>query len=123
VAAPSILDIDWPRLSRWCLLGTIVMLLWLLAPTAKCSWIAFRDTPLGEVDEDHTPSDADRERVVQGTGFFPRWGRAIEGCYREAPLLGQERWKAGLLVGFAALTLLAWSLGHWERRKKRTFAR
>ena len=119
---PSWLDLDWPRLARWCLLGTVVMLLWLLAPVAKCSWIAFRDTPIGEVDEDKLPGEADRDRVEEGTGFFPRWGRAIEGCYRRTPLLGQERWKAYLLCGFAALMLLGRTLGWWERRRKSTFA-
>ncbi|HEY5921885.1 MAG TPA: hypothetical protein VIV11_09460 [Kofleriaceae bacterium] len=120
---PNRFEVDWRRLFRWCLLGTIVMLLWLLAPTVKCSWIAFRDTPIGEVDEEQMPGEADKERVVQGTGFFDRWGIAIRGCYRQTPLFGQERWKGHLLVGFAALGLLAWSLDYWERRRRRTFDR
>lgn len=98
------------------------MLIWLLAPVAKCSWIAFRDTPIGEVDEDQLPGHTDRDRVEQGTGFFPRWGRAIQGCYRQTPLFGQERWKGHLLIGFSALMVIAWSLGWWERRRKSTFA-
>lgn len=122
VARSSWLDIDWPRLSRWCLLGTIVMLLWLLAPVATCSWQAFRDTPIGEVAEGEAPAQADRERVEQGTGFFSRWGSATAGCYRQRPLFGQERWKGHLLVGFGVLTVLGWTLGWWERRRKRTFA-
>ena len=120
---PSRFDIDWQRLSRWCLLGTIVMLLWLLAPVAKCSWIAFRDTPIGEVDDEGVPGQADKERVVEGTGFFSRWGTAIKGCYRATPLFGQEGWKSNLLIGFTALTLLAWSIGYFERRRKRTYDR
>ena len=119
---PSRFDIDWRRLSRWCLLGTIVMLLWLLAPTAKCSYIAFRDTPIGEVDEDQMPGQADKDRVVEGTGFFDRWGVAIKGCYKQTPLLGQEAWKRNLLFGFAAVMWLAWLIDWYERRKKSSFA-
>jgi hypothetical protein len=119
---PSFLDIDWARLSRWCLLGTFVMLIWLLAPTAKCSWIAFRDTPIGEVSDEDAPGQSDQQRVEQGAGFFPRWGRAIKGCYAVTPIFGQERWKGGLLIGFAALWALGKAMGRWERRKKSTFA-
>lgn len=119
---PSRFDIDWRRLSRWCLLGTIVMTLWLLAPTVKCSWGAFRDTPIGEVDEDQMPGQADKDRVVEGTGFFDRWGIAIKGCYKQTPLLGQQAWKKDLLFGFAAVMLLAWGLHWYERKKKTTFA-
>lgn len=118
---PSRFDIDWQRLSRWTLLGTIVMLLWLLGPVAKCSWYAFRDTPIGEVDENDVPGQSDKERVEQGTGFFSRWGVAVKGCYRQTPLFGQEPWKGKLLVGFGAVTLIAWSIGYYERRKKRTY--
>ena len=32
----------------WCLLGTAIMVVWLMAPVAKCSFAAFRDTPLSE---------------------------------------------------------------------------
>ena len=116
-------DIDWQRLARWTLLGTIVMTLWLLAPVAKCSWSAFRDTPIGEVSEEDAPGQADKERVVEGTGFFSRWGSAIKGCYAQTPLLGQEPWKRNVLLGFGAVTLLAWAIGYYERRRKRTFER
>ena len=114
-------DLDWPRVSRWCLLFTIVMTLWLLAPTAKCSWGAFRDTPLDEIQPDD-PGQADKERVDAESGFFERWGHAIKGCYKQTPLLGQEPWKKDLLIGFGSLTVLAWSLGWWERKKKSSFA-
>ena len=103
------------------LLGTIVMLLWLLAPVAKCSWYAFRDTPIGEVNEDDTPGQSDKERVEQGTGFFSRWGTAVKGCYAQTPLFGQEPWKGKLLVGFGVDTVLAWTIGYIERRNKRTY--
>ena len=123
MAGSSRFDIDWQRLARWTLLGTIVMLLWLLAPVVKCSWIAFRDTPIGEVSEEGAPGQSDKERVIEGTGFFSRWGSAIKGCYAETPLLGQEAWKRNVLVGLGAVTLLAWALGYYERRRKRTFDR
>jgi hypothetical protein len=118
---------DWQRIARWTLLGTIVMLLWLLAPVAKCSWRAFRDTPIGEVedsvDDQRAPGQADKDRVVEGTGFFSQLGSSVRWCYRQTPLLGQEPWKRTLLVGFGALTVLAWSIGAWERRRKRTYGR
>ena len=123
MARPSRFEVDWRRLFRWCLLGTIVMTLWLLGPTIKCSWYAFRDEPIGEVDEEAMPGQADKDRVVQGTGFFDRWGYAIKGCYRQTPLFGQERWKESLMLGFAGLALLAWLIDYWERRRRRTFDR
>ena len=103
------------------------MVLWLLAPVVKCSYAAFRDTPIGEIadqpESDRAVGQADKDRVVEGTGFFSKFGRAVKECYRETPLLAQERWKRNLLFGFTALTLLGWSLGYYERRKKRTFDR
>ena len=112
-------DPDWRRLSRWCLLGAIVMGIWLLAPTVKCSWVAFRDTPIGEVDED-SPGDADKERVEQGTGFFDRWGVAIKGCYKQTPPLDQESWKVFLFFGFAGVSLVGRLIHRYEASKKRT---
>ncbi len=120
---PSRFDFDWPRISRWCLLGTIVMLLWLLAPVATCSWGAFRDTPMGEIEP---PADVTAgqpgEEHAEGPGFLERWGGAMKACYRKTPLLGQEGWKGNLLIGFGALTVIAWALGWNERRRHRTFA-
>ena len=79
---PSRFDFDWPRISRWCLLGTFVMLLWLLAPVAKCSWGAFRDTPIGAVEEppeDITaPGQADKERVAEGTDLSTSFLSLVE---------------------------------------------
>ncbi|HEY5949249.1 MAG TPA: hypothetical protein VIV40_27335 [Kofleriaceae bacterium] len=127
MGASSRFDIDWQRLARWCLLGTIVMLLWLLAPVAKCSWAAFRDTPIGDVEEqadnERAPGQADKERVLEGAGFFSRWGSAMKGCYAQTPLFGHESWKGKLLIGFGALTVLGWSIGWYERRGKRTIGR
>jgi len=118
----SPLDLDWARISRWSLLGAIVMMLWLLAPVARCSWIAFRETPIGEVSEE-SPAATDKERVEQGAGFFPRWGRAVKGCYQQTPLFSQERWKTTLMLVFAGVTLLGWTITYVERRRRRTFDR
>jgi hypothetical protein len=120
---PRALDFDWQRLARWCLLGAVVMLLWLLAPVVKCSWQAFADTPIGEVDEADAPGQADQERVQQGTGFFSRWGHAIKGCYAATPINGQEPWKATLLYVFVGATILFRTIAYLERRRKRTFER
>ena len=112
-------DIDWPRIGRWALLGFVVMLLWLMVPVAKCSWHAFKDEPLGEVDaETANPGQADNQRVEEGAGFFARWGHAIKGCYKLTPLFGQEQWKGYLLVGFGSAAALCWILGRLGRRRK-----
>lgn len=118
----AILDLDWRRWMRWSILGAIVMTLWLLAPTARCSWAAFRAEPL---DEAHPMSDtpgAHKAEVVEGEGFFARWGSAIEYCYARTPLLGQERYKRNLLFGFAGAALLFFALSEIERRRKRTYS-
>jgi hypothetical protein len=112
------IDPNWPRIGRWTLLGAVVMLLWLLAPTAKCSWAAFRDEPLSEA----TPMSDGSERSHE-PGFFTRWGTAIEGCYKQTPLLGQESWKRNALFGLAGMSVLAYSLASWERRRKRGYDR
>jgi hypothetical protein len=97
------------------------MVVWLMAPVARCSFQAFRDTPIGEVESDQ-PSDSDAKRVEEGRGFFERLGSEAKVCYRRTPLFGQESWKSGLLLGFAALTALGWLIGKWEKRRKGTFA-
>ena len=72
----ALIDPNWPRIGRWALLGTVVMFLWLLAPTAKCSLGAFRDQPLSEA----TPQ-SDGSAKSEEPGFFTRWGTAINGCF------------------------------------------
>jgi hypothetical protein len=109
-----VFDLDWPRISRWALLATIVMTLWLLAPVAKCSYAAFRDTPLASDTEEVSQSDADR--VAQGKGFFETLGAATKVCYARTPLLDQD-WKSDVLLGAAAVTVLAWGLGKLQRRR------
>ena len=87
---------DWRRVMRWCLLGTTVMFLWLIAPVVKCSFRAFQDTPLSEVDEHVAVSQTDANRVDQSKGFVEKVTTAAQVCYARTPLLGQEPWKANL---------------------------
>lgn len=115
------LDFDWRRISRWCCLGTIVMVVWLLVPVARCSFTTFRDTPLGEVAEDKAPADADRDRVSQGQGFFETWLGSTKRCYERTPLLGQEPWKKYLLLSFGGMTLVAWLIARIMARRRRTY--
>jgi hypothetical protein len=98
------------------------MVIWLLVPTVKCSFKAFKDTPIGETDSNDV-ADTDQDRVKQGTGFWSRWGGAMKECYAETPLLGQEAWKRDLLYLFVALGLIAWTLDRVEKRRRRTFER
>lgn len=113
------LDPDWKRLSRWCLLGTVVMLVWLLVPVARCGFATFRDTPLSEYDPTK-PEEADRHRVESGEGFFHDVVAGTRWCYGRTSLTNQEPWKTQLLVGFASATLIAWLVGRITRRSART---
>jgi hypothetical protein len=108
-----VIDPNWPRIRRWCLLGAVVMLLWLAAPIARCSWAAFRDEPLNEA----MPHDA-QDNPRPDRSFFSRWGSAIEGCYASTPLLGQEPWKRNVLFALLGLALLSHVASLVERRKK-----
>jgi hypothetical protein len=111
-------DPNWPRIGRWTLLGAIVMLLWLIAPTVKCSLSSFREEPLSEA-----MPVTDGSGPPEEPGFFTRWGTAIKGCYKQTPLLGQEAWKRNLLFGFAGLSTLAYLLAAWERKRKQGYDR
>lgn len=111
------IDPNWQRIRRWCVLGAIAMVLWLLAPVVTCSWQAFRDEPLTEAQ----PVSDGVDRPPQDRGFFARWGSAIELCYARTPLLGQEAWKRNLLFAFAGLAVVAHVADRIERRRKRTF--
>jgi hypothetical protein len=116
------LDFDWRRTFRWSAFLAVVMVIWLMAPTVKCSFKAFEDTPISDVESDNA-ADADKERVQQGTGFWSKWGHEMKVCYRDKPLLGQEPWKKYLLFAFLAIGALAWSLDRIEKRRRRTFDR
>ena len=106
---------------RWCLLGTTVMVLWLMAPVVKCSFHAFQDTPLSEVDDNVAVSQTDANRIDQSKGFVEKVTTAAKVCYAQTPLLGQEPWKASLLLGFGAATLLLWGLHRWDSYRRKTF--
>jgi len=117
-ALSALFDLDWRRISRWALLGAVVMLLWLLAPVAKCSYAAFRDTPLTEYDAPPAdPASADRHRVEEGKSFAGNWIDSVRTCYVRTPLLGQEDWKGDLLIGCIFVTVLGWLLHGRERRR------
>ena len=108
------LDLDWPRISRWALLATIVMTCWLLAPVAKCSYAAFRDTPLATDTDDASQADADR--IARGKGFFDTLGSATKVCYARTPLLDQGC-KSDVFLGAGAVMIIAWGLGKLQRRR------
>jgi hypothetical protein len=111
----------WKSIMRWCLLATVIMFVWLMIPTAKCSLDAFRDTPLPEAGP-HDPSGGyDTPPDEEEPGFFSKLGSAMSRCYNAKPLFGQESWKSNLLVVFAALTTLAWVMKYLEERKKGSF--
>jgi hypothetical protein len=119
VASWSLLDYDWRRISRWCLLGAIVMCLWLLAPVAKCSYYAFRDIPLDENDTAPIdPTKADQQRVDDGKNFVGGWVQETKYCYRRTPLLDQEPWKTNVLFGFVGVAVLGFTL-HRLRKPSR----
>ncbi len=108
---------DWARLTTWCALGVLVMLVWLLVPVATCSWRAFRDTPLGEMDP-NAPAQTDKSRVDAGKGFWDELGTATHACYAKTPLLGQEAWKTSLLFTFAAVGVAGWAMGRVTSKRR-----
>jgi hypothetical protein len=121
VPLPSFLDLDWRRLMRWSILLSVVMTLWLLAPTAKCSWSAFRNEPL---DEAHPISDtpgSHKQDVVEGDGVFSRWGSAVKYCYSRSRPLGSSSWKRTLLFVFIGGGLVCFGLSEIERRNKKKY--
>jgi hypothetical protein len=101
---------DWPRLSRWCLIGTIGMLVYLLAPVARCTWRAFRDTPISGAASE-SPGDTDQVRVDRGRGFVAGMFEACGDCYQRTPLPGQELWEKQTLAVLGGATLLTFLIG------------
>jgi hypothetical protein len=122
MALPKILDLNWRRLMRWSILGAVVMMLWLLAPTVKCSWKAWRDEPLDEAYPLSDTPGAHKQDVIEGDGFFSRWGSAIKLCYKRKPPFDQEKWKRNLFVGFAAAAMLFFIISEIEKRTKKTYS-
>ena len=113
-------DFDWRRLFWWCRLGAVVMVIWLMAPSVKCSFKAFEDTPIADASSDNA-SDVDKDRVQQGTGFWSKWGHQMKVCYNEKPLFGQEAWKRTVLLALLGIGALAWLLDRYEKGRKRTY--
>lgn len=97
------------------------MFVWLLAPVATCAFGAFRDTPLSETRPELTPSGTDTARVEQSDGFVQSVVTKSKVCYARTPLLGQERWKTKLFLGFAGAMLLSWVIHQIIMRRRRTF--
>ena len=97
----------WRRIRRWCLLGTIGMVLWLLYPVATCSFGAFKETPLSDYETSDQPGQADKSRVKAGETFVGSWFDKTKICYARTPLTGQEDWKTELLLGLAIATVVA----------------
>jgi len=104
-------DFDWPRISRWMLLATVVMTVWLLAPVGKCAFVAFKETPL---DEEHPTADnvVDKDKDA---GFFETVGHKSKVCYARTPMTDQG-WKSTVFFVAAAGTIVAWGLGKLQRR-------
>lgn len=123
MSRPGRVGFDWRRLSRWCTIGAIGVVLWLLAPVAKCTYAEFRDTPLGEVDPEGTgqPGQGDKERVKEGASFFAKMGDAASECYAATPLLGQEAWKRELLFALIGVAVLARVIAELQERGNRSF--
>jgi hypothetical protein len=111
---PRLVTFDWRSIKKWCLLATFVMLGWLLVPVVRCSFAAFRDTPLSEAAPHDQP---DGEEPQEDPGFFSKLGDAIGSCYARTPLLGQESWKSNLMFGFAALTVFAYGMAYLQAGK------
>ncbi len=112
-------DYDWRRIARWALFATFVMTIWLLVPVGRCSYHAFRDIPLSDDAHPVEITAADKNRVETGKSFFGDWMHAIKFCYQRTPLLGQAPWKSNLVVGFACVAFLGFSLDKWDRRRKK----
>ena len=98
------------------------MLIWLLVPTARCSFGAFRATPLDEVRPPPPDPGAPDDRPAE-PGFFSRFGHATVACYRKTPITGQEPWKTDVLAGLAAATVLAGLAARIDERRGRRYLR
>jgi hypothetical protein len=120
---PPVLRIgfDWGWFVRWCGAGALAMFVWLSLPTARCSWAAFKGTPLTDMHgEEVDSSNADRERVVQSRTFFSNLIESTTMCYARTPLLGQEPWKANTLLALSGVTAFAWAMRRYVAWSKRT---
>ena len=115
----AFLTFDWRSIKRWALLFTFVMLAWMLYPVARCSVAAFEDTPLSEA-RPHEQSGVQPEQAARRPGFFSKLGGGIKTCWRTTPVFG-ENGKTYLLVGLAALTVLAYAIAYWDAGRRKSF--
>lgn len=116
---PGRIGFDWRRATRWCLIGVIVMLGWLLWPTARCSWSAYMATPISDLDPNSSaPAESDSSRVDAGKGFVEELSSAVKQCYAKTPLLGQESWKSTLLFAFGVLGAAAYAMGRITAKRQ-----
>lgn len=100
------------------------MVCWLLLPTARCAWHAFRDTPISEGDPAAVNlSDADKERLRRGEGFFDELGTATKRCYAATPMFEQEAWKVDLFYALAGLAVIAFAAARYEAWRKRSYVK
>jgi len=100
--------IYWRRWSKWLLLGTVVMLLWLLWPTLHCSVTHLEKASFGEI----------ANTKEEDEGFFSKWISATQRCYKQTPLLGQEEWKTYLFLGLAGATVVTRVLARFTTGKR-----
>jgi hypothetical protein len=102
---------NWSRLSRLCLLGTLVMVGWLAAPAARCTVAGMGDTEIGEAGgTEGEPGSTDVERMRQGRSFVDRFVGNVGACFAQHPLDAQAPWKERLALGLGSATLLFWFL-------------
>lgn len=110
---------DWPRVVRYCLLGTIVMVCVLMWPVARCSWRGYMATPISEYDPNATaPGSTDKSRVEGGKNFAGDVWESAKACYAATPLLGQESWKSSLLFAFLGVGIAAFAIGKLTARRR-----
>jgi len=98
------------------------MLCWLAAPIVACSWHAWNDTPISEMDPAAGVGKTDQQRVDQSKGFFDKLGDSVHSCYRKTPLFDQEPWKTNLLYTFIGVAVVAYGLHRWQNRRNRTYS-
>jgi hypothetical protein len=106
---------NWGRLSRICLIGLLVMLVWLALPAAQCTLSGMNETQIGAVDEEHHEvSSSDTQRVGQSTGFLGRFFGNVKVCFALHPFSTQEEWKRkaalGCGAGFVIFGLVGWAM-------------
>lgn len=111
---------DWRRIKRWAALGAVAMTIWLLVPTARCSYRAFRAIPIGQTDEP-APGAADKDRVVQGTGFWSKLSHSTAACYEQAPLMDQQP-LTNIWLALVGLMVFAWAMDYVDRSKHKPYS-